>query len=216
MRELYQKNGSNWRRFILHGDGVVVESKSANKFSSKKIEFENTGFLKLDYDLIDSNEAQYSTSSGRIMILLFIAIIFGMSGLSASASKSNDTSALISGVVGFSGLMILLFFIYFKNKKVKIKKVYFKSGGFLSFYYRNVKEKDIVDSFIQDLKKEIVFYTKGIFLKDLDNKKPYLKPWLENLYKNEVIERDEYLNLLKKVEKVDKVYKKVEDEDSGD
>lgn len=207
IKELYQENGSRRRHFVLHANGVEVQSDSKNSNSSKSLSFNNLGLRTSDFEQYTAIEPWKNAAVRLAVFYLMIVASGGVFALNdISVVKESSILTVLVGILGT--LMIVGSFVTLlwmvRGQKVIYRKVYFANGGFMSFYYRNAAEIDQVEDFLKAVDKAYIEGSKKEFLEAYKHSPTGLTPWLDALYKHDAFEHEEYQKYLKAIEKADK------------
>ncbi len=145
-KEFIQKRGTNYRKFLLYNDRVIVELKTLKKINKYEIRLEDLGFNKL-YQA--DNTKPGKITSGIFFLIPFIVLIVSI------VKHDIDIFFLVYISVMF---FILAALIYFKQGQ---DDIYLTGGKQNLVFYRMIPNEPVVLKFID----EVILTTKE-YLKD--------------------------------------------------
>jgi len=190
-KKLTQKNGKDFRVFELYDKGIIAEYKHEGDYSKYEVEFEN-----IDFKEIIVNKKPNKAEVGlffSVMINLFFLLYFLVDQLKDKEISSTIIGGAGMGIIGGTSAWAAKLF-----KKEYIKHI--KGNTTISFFYRK-NEKEVVDDFIELIRKAKKLHFRTTFLKIDDHipteqqKQTFL--WL---YQTNQIDKKEYEDILNELE----------------
>jgi|GEM_PF-3048214 len=207
MNQLLQKNGKNWRKVTLQDDGLLYESSIQGDLSVKKLAFGEIGEINEDYEFLTLQEYFFTVNTRRaILILTFMSaiVLFGVSGALSGPGDKMTIPATIAIALGWCFLVAGIVFFFFQSRRVRFKKIFFESGGYITLYARNQRDLDQIESFRTAFSQAFLGHLKKIFLRRLEENPTGLQGLLTYLHEKEQFSDKEYRSYLQKLKKAEK------------
>jgi hypothetical protein len=193
---LDQKNGRNWRRITVEENGIQFEISNPRTNSSRFLSFRQLDRRNSDYTFSSDPEPQHTRNIMLLGVYASIALTFLFGAVADHFNKpSNRQFGIVFNVIAVISALSVPAQLFVYNRKITIKKIHFRSGGFLTVYYRNSKDIDQVTALELAIDKA---YNAGLvkeFVEALksDPTDEDLKPWLDELYEDDHITHKAYL-----------------------
>lgn len=191
--KLTQKNGKDFRTFELYEKGVIAEYKHEGDYSKYEVEFENIEFKEIIVNK-KPNKAEVGLFFSVILNLFFL-LYFLVDQLKDKELSSTIIGGVGMGIIGGTSAWAAKLF-----KKEYIKHI--KGNATISFFYRK-GEKELVDEFIERIKKAKKVHFRNTFLK-IDEHIPTeeQKQTFSWMYQTKQIDKNEYEDMLKELENI--------------
>jgi hypothetical protein len=191
--KLTQKNGKDFRTFELYEKGVITEYKHEGDYSKYEVEFENIEFKEIIVNK-KPNKAEVGLFFSVLINLFFLLCIL-VDQLKDKEISSTIIGGAGMGIIGGTSAWAAKLF-----KKEYIKHI--KGNTTISFLYRN-KEKEVVDDFIDMIKKAKQQHFRNTYLK-IDEHIPteQQKQTFLWLYQTNQIDKKEYEDMLNELENI--------------
>jgi hypothetical protein len=207
MNELLQKSGKNWRKFTLQSDAVVYESCIHGNTSSKRLPFDQVGSIGTDYEYLTQQEYRYPLAMRRVIFgLSFVvaATCFGLSGALEQPAGHMTIPSVILVIAGWTALLAAVSAILLQSRKVRLKRIFFASGGYMTFYARDNQDADQIESFSAAFAKSELAHLKENFLREIETNPAGLERLLNHLSEKSQFTSKEYRTYLQMIQKAEK------------
>lgn len=192
-KELTQKSGKDFRIFELYDKGIIAEYKHEGDYSKYEVEFED-----IDFKEIIVNKKPNKAEVGlffSVIINFFLLLYFLLDQVGDKEISSTTISGAATGIVGGVSVWGAKLF-----KREYIKHI--RGNTTISFFYRK-NDKEVVDEFIEMIKKEKNRYFKKTYLK-IDEYIPteQQKQTFLWLYQTNQIDKKEYEQMLNELDNI--------------
>ena len=182
--KIIQKTWPEYRTFEIVSDGVKVEYKTEDSYSSQLVNFEDIGF----------DEVIVNYKPTPLFYLLFISVFFNIILLLINFQRDYkiDPSAVMAVI-----LPLFIIGSYWIKKRYKFKKIKFLKGkiNIAFFYYK--KNYFEVDNFIKEIKNAKREFIRTKYMKIDDTAHiEFQKSRFSWLLNEKYINEEEYQELL--------------------
>ncbi len=168
MQELIQNNSKNWRKFTLQSSGILAESHINGDTLSRKLPFDRIGSITQDYAYATTREYRYPpiVRQSIFVVAIIVTVVCFAIGNAMQQHSAGHVSASTATffVLGWGSLLASILATWLHTKKVRTKRVFFESGGHITFYARNAQDADQIEFFLKEFETMELAYRKENFL----------------------------------------------------